>query len=181
MIDEPNEHDALNVDSVPAWAYRYAQRGWSVLAVWGVNGDLTCECGDPHDGTRHPDLDEKNIGKHPVANRSWTDGTTDLAVIEAWFPPDTRHNIAIVPGLSNLLVIDIDGPIGEDEAKRFHLPDTLEARSGHGRHLYYAADDVETIPSTDLGKNINTRAATGYIIATPSRHWSGGFYGWVNW
>ena len=148
-----------------------AQRDWAVLAVWGVNeDDLTCECGDPHDGTNaYQTLDEKNIGKHPVGNRSWADGTTDLAVIEAWFPPGTHHNIAIVPGLSKLLVLDIDGPIGEDEAKRFHLPDTLEARTGNGRHLYYAAEDVETITSVDLGTKINTRAATGYAIAMPSR------------
>lgn len=178
VLDQPD----TGTDPVLTCAYRYAvQKEWAVLAVYGVNDDGTCECDDPHDGTRHPKYTPKDIGKHPVDGRSWADGTTDLEAIEQSFAPDTHHNIAIVPGLSKLLVLDVDSVIGEDELRRFHLPETLEVKSGKGRHLYFAADDVETIPSSKLGIDVDTRGATGYIVAPPSRHRSGATYEWVNW
>jgi putative DNA primase/helicase len=168
-------------DPVETWAVRYMHRGWAVLAVWGVNDDLSCECGDPHDTTVNEKLDAKSIGKHPVGGRSWRDGTTDLSVVERWFPPGTRHNIAIVPGLSELLVVDVDGPTGEQTAVRLDLPDTLGSHTGNGRHLFYAADDVATIGSRSPGTGVDTRANTGYVVVAPSRHRTGCRYAWVNW
>jgi putative DNA primase/helicase len=178
-VSDRSAHDDFD-NSVLAWAYRYVHAVYAVLVIWGVLDDLTCECRDPHDGVgKH--LSPNSIGKHPVGGRSWTDGTTDLARIEKWFPPNTLHNIAIVPAYSGLGVIDIDGELGEKDASGFYLPPTLEATTGNGRHLYYAVTDPTTIPSGDLTPNINTRFAKGYVLAPPSRHRSGGSYVWKNW
>ena len=55
---------------------QYANLGWSILPVWGVNEDGTCRCGLPNDAPGH------KPGKHPLATltpRGHLDATTKPA------------------------------------------------------------------------------------------------------
>ncbi len=173
-------------EDVLSWAYRYVHKGWAVLPVHGVV-DGSCTCGDPHDGSGR--LDATSIGKHPVGGLSWSDATTELSTIEAWFMDNPVYNVAVSPGLSDLVVIDIDGPTGEAtlaalEAEHGPLPATLTDRSGRadgGRHLWFTAPSGEVLASNKLGPGIDTRAGSGYAITAPSTHKSGNAYAWGNW
>ena len=89
-----DEHE--NRPEILDWAVRYVAKGFAVLPVYGVDDDGNCGCGKPHDTDKLP---TSSIGKHPVGGLSWSDGSTDIAVIERWFH-DGKHNIAIVPALS---------------------------------------------------------------------------------
>ena len=83
-------------------ALAYAQRGWSVLALYGVEGGI-CQCGNPNC---------KSPGKHPVAHNGVKSATRDKRGINLTFKPG--NNVGIATGApSGIWVLDIDGSAGE--------------------------------------------------------------------
>ena len=123
-----------------------------MLPVWGINADATCACGHPHDGSpAYPGadkvLDAKSIGKHPVEPDWPTNATTDIAVVEKYWNLDKcTFNVGIHPGPGGWIVVDIDGPEGEEELRRLEaehgaLPVVMVVATGRGRHIYLRAPD----------------------------------------
>lgn len=107
------------------------------------------------------------------------DGSLEAKQIIAWWTKHPNANIGLVPP-KGYAIIDIDPRDGGLEtAKRFKLPNTLVARSGgkdHGFHYFYK--DAPHLPGK-LGPGIQLKAnGTGYVIAPPSIHPSGGQYRW---
>jgi len=156
-------------------ALYYASVGWKVFHVHGLTADGQCTCGRVH-------KKERGKGKHPVLDGGFKNGTTDPALIRSWFCAGV-YNIAIATGpQSDLLVIDIDGPEGEEHLRKLEerygkLPMTRKHLTGRGYHLlfHYPADSGIGIWSRkDLG--IDCRGADGYVVAPPSRHFSGSTY-----
>lgn len=167
----------------------YAKQGWHILPVHGFDASGKCTCGKTH-------ADPKENGKHPV--NSWnTSATTDLAQIEKWWTENKDYNIGVFAKPSGFFVIDIDPRNGgEDsflkleERAQGHLPPTVEAVTGRwysdkgeavrGRHLIYKCApgekfignfNKEGLPGIDIKHN-------GYILLSPSRHFSGLTYDW---
>jgi putative DNA primase/helicase len=179
------------------WANACAQRGWPVFHCFPVNEERICAC------RKGSNCDSP--GKHPVLKGGFEIATTDHVQIKEWFAEDGRYNLAIRTGENSqgvLVVIDIDegnGKPGADtltmlEAKYGALPPTLLARTGSGgRHYVFWANSGVVIKSrpnilrTEAGldskrkSGIDVRANSGYIIAAPSNHVSGGQYHWTNW
>lgn len=131
----------------------------------------------------------KSAGKHPRVVAWQREASADPGRVRLWWRQTPTANIGIAPGgESGIVVLDIDGPLGEASLAalvREHgaLPDTVEARSGRpdgGRHLYFAAPAYRVSKSTGtLSAGLDLIGEGGNIIAPPSMHASGAPYRWV--
>jgi hypothetical protein len=128
-------------------------------------------------------------GKIPLI-KGWPEAaSTDVDQIASWWQDATQSNIGIVTGpRSGLLILDIDGPIGEaslvDLMERHgELPETLTAKTGKGFHFYlkYPADAIiRNDVGRRLGPGLDVRGIGGYVVAPGSRHANGSAYEWVD-
>jgi putative DNA primase/helicase len=168
----------------------YAEKlGWHILPVHGIDKTGKCTCGKSHN-------DVKEVGKHPASKRGQSDATSDVAQIESWWTENPDYNIGVFARPSGFFVIDIDPRSGGDisfdklvERAHGELPPTVEAITGEyydkgivkrGRHLIYKCDPDEKfignlkadgLDGIDIKHN-------GYILISPSRHFSGVSYDW---
>lgn len=103
-----------------------------------------------------------------------------------WFTRWPDANLAVVTGVvSALVVLDLN-PRQDGEASLARLarengpvPETVEAQSGGGRHLYFAHPGGIVPDRLDLAPGIDLRGDGGYLVAPPSVHASGANYRWV--
>jgi len=89
-------------------------------------------------------------------------------------------NIAIVTGpISNLAVIEADGPEGLVNLKRLGVYSPVQAKSRNGVHMYfkYPRSGVKNSQSK-IAPNVDVRGNGGYIMAAPSIHPTGVPYMW---
>lgn len=167
----------------------YANQGWKVLPVHGISKDGRCTCGKSHS-------DPKEIGKHP-AIASWNaEATSDPEVISRWWQENPDYNVGVYCRASGFLVIDIDPRSGGDdsflkleERAEGALPPTVEAITGvytvkgkavRGRHLIYKCDPNEKFIGNFKKEGLDGIDVkhNGYILLSPSRHFSGITYDW---
>jgi hypothetical protein len=143
----------------------------SVLALYGVSG-RKCDC-------RNPNC--QSPGKHPIGAEfphGHFDAKRDLDRIERIFSTYPNANIGIVPD-EDLVILDVDGPVGEASIASIDVPDTPTVRTGRGRHLYLK----KTKRGLGLKKlqGVDYRLdGKGYVVAPPSKHVSGKPYRWGN-
>lgn len=113
-------------------------------------------------------------GKIPFAgSHGHKDATTTPETLRAWWSTHPNADIGIATGApSGVVVLDIDGPEGELALKHsdFEIPETLEARTGKGRHLYFIRPGVELRNFAGRLPKVDMRADGGYVVAPPSRH-----------
>jgi hypothetical protein len=127
-----------------------SKRGWSVFP-------LRPESKEPFRGTG-----------------GFKEATTDIQKIREWWAKTPSANIGLVPGASGLLVLDLDGPVGVENARRLGLLDirTLSVVTGRedgGRHLYFRHPGGK-IGNRPLREKIDVRADAGYVVLPPSVH-----------
>lgn len=113
-----------------------------------------------------------------------TAATISHGVIDAWWTAHPEWNVAIVCSPSKLVVVDIDGPEGEDTLNELvamygEPPATWEAHTARGRHLLYRWPEGRRIRTTVAGPKLDIRGAGSYIVAPPSIHPSGDTYTWT--
>ena len=161
-------------------AIEYATRGWAVFPLHFVNEQAACSCGDPGCQSQ---------GKHPLTSNGLKAATTDAATVLGYWGRFPNANIGIATGTtSNIAVLDIDGPVGEEslrnlESEHGALPVTLEQRTGKGRHLLFRHPGTPIKSRTAIGhpgSKLDSRGEGGYIVAAPSRHVSGNTYAWTD-
>lgn len=168
----------------------YAQHGWEILPCYGIV-DGRCSCNGSH-------YDPKDMGKHPSLSEWNTEATSDLDVVNKWWDGAPHSNIGVNCRASGFFVIDIDPRNGgEDSYERFEalvegaLPPTVEALTGayntgngkvvRGRHLFYKCDASESLTANLKKAKIDgiDIKHNGYVLISPSRHFSGVCYEWV--
>ena len=159
----------------------YAEQGWPIIPVWGVDvdeeGNAKCHCGS--DGCnaqgKHP---VSWIGNEPMAPRGVKDATTDLGVIRDWWKRYPNANIGAAA--TQWFALDIDRPDARYELDA--LPDTVESISGSGgQHILFnqpkdwkVGNATGTLPpGIDVRGCANDGTPHGYIILAPSSHKSG--------
>jgi putative DNA primase/helicase len=155
-------------------ALAYAAHGWPIVPLHHPT-ERGCSCG-------YPDCDSP--GKHPRTSRGFYDANTNTATIRDWWTKWPQANIGFKPGQARLLVVDLDGPEGEQAAAALGLlaEPTLEVVSGRaegGRHRYYrhpggTIENVKLAPRT-----LEVRADHGDVLLPPSVHPTGRVYRWV--
>ena len=167
----------------------YSNQGWEILPCHGIV-EGRCTCNQKHE-------ESKDIGKHPAINAWNRQSTSDIVTLNTWWETNPEYNIGVNCKTSGFFVIDIDPRSGgEDSFEKFEayvegaLPPTAEAITGRydingktirGRHLFYKCD-----PSEDLIGNLSKLGFkgidikhNGYVLISPSRHFSGVTYEWV--
>lgn len=124
--------------------------------------------------------------KRPLVAGGCHSATLDPLTIERWSADFPDANIAVATGRpSGIIVIDIDGPLGERSWERlckivwFHRPpDCPQVVTSKGRHLYFRGREIGNRASSVLGKGIDVRGDGGSATLPPSIHKSGAIYRW---
>lgn len=166
-------------------ALAYARLGWRVIPLFGIvestgdDGTITrrCACGkgDCHSSGKHPHGFLARNGLHAA--------TTDESVIKSWFDRVKNINIGIACQPSGIVVLDLDPRNGGEftlekiEAEYGPLrADVMQFSGGGGRHYVFSYSLSGNLQGR-LGNGIDIKQ-DGYIVASPSRHISGGTYEW---
>lgn len=179
----------LEENKLPIGANYYSSIGWNILPCHGiVNGRCTCNRthGEP-----------KEVGKHPVINQWNAESTSNSTVVQRWWEDNPHYNIGVHCSKSGFFVIDIDPRSGgPDSFLKFEemvegaLPPTVEALTGaysnrggtseRGRHLFYKCNPGEGLIGNlkALGLDGIDIKHNGYVLITPSQHFSGVKYEW---
>lgn len=145
-------------------ALAYARRGWRVFPLFGPKDTV------PKDG---------QPGKTPRTVHGVKDATTDEAQIRKWWGMWPSSNIGLATG-AEFVVLDIDGPDAELqlESQGYEAPESLEVRTGRGRHVYLRGDVSIRNRTRLIGgqKGVDIRGDGGYVVAPPSIHENGRVY-----
>lgn len=159
-------------------AISYAERGWHLVQLWGVEGPAICSCWKGKDcGTP---------GKHPVEKAWQLEATCDEERIAAWFEQDRPVNIGLLLGpRSGVIDVELDGDEARAAWNELDLGEqwTPTYTSGRGPHRLYRWD--ESLPKVSVVKQngIEIRIGGGagmQSVLPPSRHHSGSHYEWVS-
>jgi bifunctional DNA primase/polymerase-like protein/AAA domain-containing protein/primase-like protein len=142
--------------TLAAAASAYAARGWFVFPL-------------------------KPRTKEPVTAHGFKDATTDADQIARWWTETPDANVALHPGPSRVVVIDVDGRDGRVAAVPLGLfsEPTLAVLTGRpgGVHLYYRHPGFP-VSNRPLAPHVDVRADEGYVVLPPSVHPSGAIYRW---
>jgi len=117
-------------------------------------------------------------GKQPLVSgwNNWT-RAPGQRFIERLSKKHPGANIGIVPGLSDLLIVDVDTASHTAEAERLFGPTPFRVRTGRGMHSYYRwkPKDRCAIPGNLRLRGLNVDLKTGrtIVIFPPSLHDSG--------
>ncbi len=154
-------------------ALAYATEGWAIVPLHSAPGGV-CSCARPTCESQ---------GKHPRTNRGFQDASADPTIVASWWDRWPDANIGFRPGPAGLLVVDVDGPDGEQAAQTLGLlaEPTLEVVTGRadgGRHRYYTHPGG-TIANVVLAPKLDVRADHGYVLLPPSVHKTGRVYRWA--
>ncbi|MGA0134282.1 MAG: bifunctional DNA primase/polymerase [Opitutales bacterium] len=156
-------------DEIRDAAIAYAEHGWYVIPLHGVNGDGTCTC--------WAGMECDSAGKHPLW-RDWPEkASNDPEIVAAWWNEFQQpRNVGVVCGRSNLIVIDIDDEKGADWLNGLNgvVPGCPQVRTRRGVHLYLEGQ----VQAAKLA-GLDVKAGNGFVVAPPSLRADGGRYEWV--
>ncbi|MEO2087886.1 MAG: bifunctional DNA primase/polymerase, partial [Gemmataceae bacterium] len=132
------------------------------------------------------------LSKQPIFSSYHQKSTTDPDKIRGWWQHKTRiKNYNVGVHLPGILVVDIDGPVGEESfellTQDHPCQPTAEVSTGSGRHLYYRLpagvravprplDVVEGFEHLD---RIDIKGSGGLVAGPGSLHKSGTTYAWT--
>ena len=153
MKRETISHPENHKPDMLAHALAFAARGWAVLPL---------------------------NGKLPRTEHGVKDASTDPVKIKGWLTVWKDANIGIATGAkSGLVVLDLDGPEGEESVKGKHIPPCPQQRTGKGTHFFFQhpgkpiGNKVRLLPGVDI------RGDGGYVVLAPSLHACGVRYEWT--
>src|SRR5215218_4626847 len=97
--------------------------------------------------------------------------------LAAWAWP----GVGIVTGtVSGVLVLDVDGPEGEDELQKYGHPVTPMVRTASGGlHLYFKHPEQHVRTGIRVAPGLDVKASGGYVVAPPSLGPDGRPYEWI--
>lgn len=114
--------------------------------------------------------------KRPLTAHGFYDATTDEAQIRRWWAEHPDAALGVPTGAtSGLAVLDVDGADGEESLFALTqevgpIPETSEALTPHGRHLYFKYDGrpIRCVAGFRGFAGLDVRGDGGYVIAPPS-------------
>ena len=134
-------------------ALNYARRGWRVFPI-------------------------RTASKVPLPPNGRNAATTSESQIRAWWQKWPSANIGMLTG-AGIAVVDIDNEDGFEELETAHeFPETLEALTGRGRHMFFRYDAGDLRTKIGFGRGVDIIAERGAVVLPPSVHESGAVYTW---
>jgi putative DNA primase/helicase len=135
-------------------AAEYRRRGWSPIPI--------------KERSKEPNL----LELRPYLGRKATKEELD-----SWPWP----GVGIVTGpVSGVLVLDVDGPEGEEELRKHGHPPTPMVRTANGGlHLYFRHPAHEVKTGIRVAPGLDVKASGGYVVAPPSIGPNGKAYVWL--
>ena len=157
-------------------AKSYAKKGLMVFPCHDVSAGV-CSCGNS---------ECKSTGKHPRVNGWKEQATNNIDMLETWWKLWPNANIGIATGpQSGVWVLDVDvkgGGLDQlDRILQEHGPfaPTPSQKTGSGGLHYFFTYDERVNSGTNKLPGIDTRAAGGLVIVSPSAN-AKGSYDWIN-
>jgi Bifunctional DNA primase/polymerase, N-terminal len=100
-----------------------------------------------------------------------------LRTLAGWAEKYPGANIGVLPGLSNVLVADVDDASQVAAVEELLGPTPLRSRTSRGIHLWYAKPQ-DRLPGNlrKYGLEVDLKAGSNLVIAPPSIHESGVAY-----
>lgn len=177
---------------------RHLRNGFAIFPLHGINevetvngAEYHCTCGTYPCGAGN-----KNAGKHPFTAHGFKDcilagPNIDYEMERAAELWEYREdlNVGIATGLmSKIVIIDIDNKnenAGEKSITKLEqalgmLPRTVTFTTGNGEHRVFSYPkgglSNSNIAFKELYPGIDIRGDGGYVVAFPSRHFTGRYY-----
>lgn len=121
-------------------------------------------------------------GKKPLTRwEEYSRRRASIEEIKEWWRSTPNANIGLVMGeISGVIAVDIDTDRGGNAERVYEIAptDLISRTGGGGYHLIYRYSNE--IDRNKVGKNgVDVRSNGGYIVAPPSLHNSGKYYGWM--
>jgi len=157
MLEGPHAKDIVHPAemSVLDFADLYRSRGWSVIPL--------------RPGSKKP--------RGPWAGFQLRHATD--SEVQSWWA-GSSNGIGIIAGaISGIVIVDIDGPEGEQAVAQRQLPVTPTVITARGRHLYFAHPGTGVTNRVSLYPQVDVRGDGDYVVAPPSVHESGSTYAWA--
>lgn len=157
-------------------ALAYTREGLPVIPLHTPDSDGRCSClGKSSDECSSP-------GKHPRTLHGSKAASVVEAEVRKWWRLWPDANVGVRTGAPGIIALDLDEP-----AAAAALLDLAAGRplggltiaTGRGRQLWYraaAADDVANHQGWRGISGLDVRGRGGYVVAAPSRHYSGAAY-----
>ena len=99
--------------------------------------------------------------------------------LRQWLIKWPDMNLGIVTGsISNLAVVDLDGPKGLQYGRKIRLGGSVVSLTGAGKHLFYRWAEGLRNSASKIAEGVDIRGEGGYVVAAPSTHVSGRIYRW---
>lgn len=156
-------------------AWNYAQNGWRILPLHGLNFGGSCTCNN--ENCLLP-------GQHPRHAQDVDEASIDSATIANWWKQDAQTNIGLATG-DGLLVIELDSKrvVSVDHFRQqYAVPETAMMRTAYGNwQLYFTYNRALILQTTSdkIGVGIRTYGEGSYVVAPSSLLPSGPYY-WHN-
>lgn len=117
--------------------------------------------------------------KPPLSPHGFHDASTHPEAIAEWWDSTPDANIGAVPGSIECVVIDTDGPAGEELARTLSVLDTATCSTvtDRGAHFWFRLPRGVVIRNMARAE-LDVRSSAGYVVMPPSIHPSGAEYSW---
>ena len=156
-------------------ALQFAADGFRVIPLHNPDPDHSSRCSCHRSGC-------VSVGKHPRTQHGVKHATNDHEAIRGWWSMWPNANIGIATG-DGLVVLDVDprhdgdSSLDDIEAEHGEIVTRVARTGGGGFHLYLQGN----LPARGAFRpGLDLKAAGGYVISPPSKHFSGLRYSWVD-
>jgi putative DNA primase/helicase len=155
-------------------ALDYASRGWRVIPLYNIKPDGSCVCGKP-------DCDGNSRGKHPRVTKWQETASSDTKKVEYWWGMWPQSNVGVMCGQeTGFMVVDVDGPTGEESLRDREWPTTQKVKTGRGCHYHFKWPELGFPLKNNAGilPGIDVKVGKGQVAMPPSAHYNGSRYEW---
>lgn len=162
------------MNELRAAAIDYAKRGWKVVPLYDIKADGTCAC-------NQASCDGNSKGKHPRITGWQNKASSETKKVEYWWSTWPKANVGVMCGQdTGFMVVDVDGPVGEESLKDREWPKTHKVKTGRGchYHLKWPILDFELRNNAGILPGVDVKVGKGQAVMPPSSHYNGTKYEW---
>lgn len=146
-----------------------------MIPLYNIKPDGSCACG-------RPDCDGNSRGKHPRLVKWQETASNDSKKIEYWWGVWPQSNVGVMCGQdTGFMVVDVDGPVGEESLAGREWPKTHMVKTGRGYHYHFKWPRLDFTLRNNAGilPGIDIKVGKGQVAMPPSQHYNGSIYEWI--